>query len=396
MKNDQMDYKTKAYEILSLAFSKVPFVKMDKIDDSPEPYVFRQKKYFIFGAIISGKPFKFIVYLKNIKQYKNSPNPIKKDIDIDIIKKVKKNIAPEAYPIIISSFLSDESIKIFEGAGVGCADLSGNIFFSFESIFVSNICRYIGSERPSSTPGSIYSAKASRGLRKILMNPFKKGGYFVKDIANIDGLKISTGLASIIKQELLSEDLIEVYKKSFFIKDPEKILETWSEKYSYKNNKVHYFDIPGSLLTPSLIQGYKDWHDDNRYAFTPTRYALTLFSGASMILGTEYGYKNEEGNEVIFFYLDGDISELAEEFGLVKVTRPKVGKATLVVLEPYDEGVFLDSREIKDKNGESITVVSPIQLYLDLNSHKDGKEIAKKLFNERIKPEWEGTILKIR
>lgn len=384
MKNNRMDKdKAKAYEILSLAFSKVPFVEMDKINDSPEPYVFHEKKYFIFGAIISGKPFKFIVYLKNIKQYKNSPNPIKKDIDI--IKKVKKNIAPESYPIIISSFLSDESIKIFECARVGCADLSGNIFFSFESIFVSNICRDIGSEKPSSTPGSIYSAKASRGLRKILLNPFKKGGYFVKDIANIEGLKISTGLASIIKQELLSEGLIEVYKKSFFINDPEKILKTWSEKYSYKNNKVHYFDIPGALLTPSHIQDYTDWHHD--------RYALTLFSGASRILGTDE-YKNEEGDKVIFFYLDGDVSALAEEFGLVKMTRPKAGKATLVVLEPYDEGVFLDSREIKDGKGASITLVSPIQLYLDLNSHKDGKEIAKKLLNEKIKPEWGGDNLK--
>ena len=69
MKDDQMDYKTKAYEILSSTFAKVPFVEMDKIDDSPEPYVFHEKEYFIFRAVISGKPFKFIVYLKNINSF---------------------------------------------------------------------------------------------------------------------------------------------------------------------------------------------------------------------------------------------------------------------------------------------------------------------------------------
>ena len=53
-------------------------------------------------------------------------------------------------------------------------------------------------------------------------------------------------------------------------------------------------------------------------------------------------------------------------------------------LRPYDEGVFYGS---KSYNG--FPVVSPIQLYLDLASHKGrGEEAAQFLFEQEIEPLW--------
>jgi hypothetical protein len=58
--------------------------------------------------------------------------------------------------------------------------------------------------------------------------------------------------------------------------------------------------------------------------------------------------------------------------------------ANVMLLGPYDEGVFYGTQVIDD-----IRIVSPIQIYLDLKSYKGGgEEAAEALLREAIKPEW--------
>ncbi len=56
----------------------------------------------------------------------------------------------------------------------------------------------------------------------------------------------------------------------------------------------------------------------------------------------------------------------------------------VTLLEPYDEGVFY-----KTTYYGQFPVVSPVQLYLDLNGYKGrGEEAAQFLYEQRIEPLW--------
>lgn len=56
----------------------------------------------------------------------------------------------------------------------------------------------------------------------------------------------------------------------------------------------------------------------------------------------------------------------------------------ITLLEPYDEGVFYGSRDIRE-----LIVACEVQLYLDLVGYRGrGEESAKFLLEQRIKPQW--------
>ena len=60
--------------------------------------------------------------------------------------------------------------------------------------------------------------------------------------------------------------------------------------------------------------------------------------------------------------------------------------ANVMLLGPYDEGVFYGTKVIDD-----IRIVSPIQIYLDLRSYKGrGGEAAEVLLRDVSKPNWPG------
>jgi len=81
-----------------------------------------------------------------------------------------------------------------------------------------------------------------------------------------------------------------------------------------------------------------------------------------------------------FSYIDGNISDIAKSLQLRKVESG----ANVVLLQPYDEGVFYGLQNIND-----IKVVSDIQLYLDLKSYRGrGEDAAQAIFEQRIKPGW--------
>ena len=82
----------------------------------------------------------------------------------------------------------------------------------------------------------------------------------------------------------------------------------------------------------------------------------------------------------IHCYVEGNINDLTERLDLKSVTSGE----NIIFMNPSDDGVFYNSQRI-----ERVNLVSPIQLYLDLNtlSHR-GKEAADFIYNEVIKSKW--------
>ena len=58
--------------------------------------------------------------------------------------------------------------------------------------------------------------------------------------------------------------------------------------------------------------------------------------------------------------------------------------ANIMLLGPYDEGVFYGTQVIDD-----IRIVTPLQIYLDLIGYKGrGEEAAEVMLRDVIKPKW--------
>ena len=76
----------------------------------------------------------------------------------------------------------------------------------------------------------------------------------------------------------------------------------------------------------------------------------------------------------VWVYASGDIEALVKKLDL----RPTTSGANIRIFEPYDEGIFMNLRKIRDVN-----VVSDIQLYVDLFTYPArGQEQAEKLLEK--------------
>jgi hypothetical protein len=71
-------------------------------------------------------------------------------------------------------------------------------------------------------------------MRALLAAPKKP--WYVQDLAKESNL--SLGQTSNIKQLLLDEDLIREDGKSFKLTDPKRLLDAWSQNYSFKDNEL--------------------------------------------------------------------------------------------------------------------------------------------------------------
>ena len=93
-------------------------------------------------------------------------------------------------------------------------------------------------------------------------------------------------------------------------------------------------------------------------------------AGASMV--SPFVRYNE-----VWVYISGDIDDMVKKLDL----RPTTSGANIRIFEPYDEGIFMDFREIR-----GVKVVSDIQLYVDLLTYPArGQEQAQRILEKNIK-----------
>jgi hypothetical protein len=150
------------------------------------------------------------------------------------------------------------------------------------------------------------------------------------------------------------------------LREKEKLLEEWSQNYTYRKNKVRDFytiknllEIEADLAEVCNERGIK--------------YALTGFSGAARI-APAVRYQRA------MTYLDGDIDDIASTLQMKEVPSG----ANLMILTPYDDGVFYRAQEF-----DNIKIASPVQIYLDLKEFRGrGEEAAKAVLDEVIRPTW--------
>ncbi|MGB3340144.1 MAG: type IV toxin-antitoxin system AbiEi family antitoxin [bacterium] len=265
-----------------------------------------------------------------------------------------------AYGVVGAPYITDDTANICKENGVGYIDTAGNCYLNFNKILIDRK-NYPNPNIVQRTLRTIFSTKAARILRIMFNNPKKQ--WQVQELAK--EADVSLGLAYKVKERLLDLEYASGVKKRIVLSQPQKLLDEWTEIYSFRKNKIFdYYGPPVKLIETKLSQYCKA---------KGIRYAFALFSGAARVAPyTRY----TRG----FAYIGNGIKKTAQAIGLKQVDSG----ANFTLMEPHDEGVFLDVQKV-----QGVMVVSDIQLYLDLRSYKGrGEDAAQFLMEQKIKPKW--------
>lgn len=271
-----------------------------------------------------------------------------------------RNTFPNSYLIFMAPYISPQAAEICRKDGVGYLDFAGNCYLSFGQVYIEQT----GKPNPFRTRRdlvSLFSPKSSRVLRVLLNNP----GRVWKTQELADEARVSLGQVSNVKKLLLDREWI-TKQDGFSLSDPWTLLDEWANAYTYRKNEVRNFyslksipEIESDLTKVCQEKGIE--------------YALTGFSGAARF-APAVRYTR------VMAYVYNTREDVASLLNLKEVESG----ANVMLLLPYDEGVFYGTQVIDD-----IRIVSPLQIYLDLKGYKGrGEEAADVLLRDVIKPKW--------
>ncbi len=347
MKTQLPDMESTAQSILKVTLQKIPFLKIVSIDRE------RSRVDFVVNLALNNKKQALIVELKNNGQPRMAREAVNQLIRY-------RDSFPNAYSVFMAPYISPQAADICLEDGVGYIDFAGNSYLSFGQVYIDQT----GRPNPFKTRRdltSLYSPKASRVLRVLMNNPGRR--WKMQDLATEAG--VSLGQIANVKKILLDREWI-TQQDGFSLMEPWKLLEGWSEAYTYRKNQVQNFyslksipEIEADLARVCSEKGIE--------------YALTGFSGAARFAPA-----------VRYNRAMGYVFNMPEDMVSMLNLKEVESGANVMLLGPYDEGVFSGTQVVDD-----IRIVSPLQIYLDLKGYKGrGEEAAEVLLRDVIKPKW--------
>ena len=259
----------------------------------------------------------------------------------------------------MAPYISPQAADICLKDGVGYIDFAGNSYLSFGEVYIDQT----GRPNPFKTRRDLISlfSQSFKGAAVLMNNPGRR--WKTQDLANEAG--VSLGQIANVKKLLLDREWI-TQQDGFSLMEPGKLLEGWSEAYTYRKNQVQNFyslksipEIEADLARVCREKGIE--------------YALTGFSGAARFAPA-----------VRYNRAMGYVFNMPEDMVSMLNLKEVESGANVMLLGPYDEGVFYGTQVIED-----IRIVSPLQIYLDLKGYKGrGEEAAEVLLRDVIKPKW--------
>jgi len=342
----QESYIDIAEKKLLEVFQKIPFLKIVSISREKEGID------FLVTVVVGNLEKTLIIEVKN-----NGQPRIVRMVVNQLVR--YKNSYPDACCIFMAPYISSKSAEICLEDGIGYVDFAGNCYLTFGQVYIEQQ----GAENPFRSRRdliSLYSPKTSRILRVLLTDP----GRLWKTQLLADEAQVSLGLIANVKKMLLDREWI-TEGNGFYLSEPLALINDWATVYSYKKNDVRNFYSLKSI--PELESEIASICNEKGI-----KYALTGFSGAARFA------PNVRYNRAMF-YINDSVEEVVSLLELKEVNSG----ANLMLLTPYDEGVFYGLKVL-----DEISIVSPFQIYLDLKGIKGrGEEAAEFLMNEIIKPQ---------
>jgi len=352
MKTKEINLEQEAEEALKSCLTKVPFFKIEEI--SLQKTEKRLSPDLIIKSSMPDGEQLILVEVKN-----NGQPRIARDAVNQLLR--YKADFPNSYCVFCAPYISSASAEICRQDGVGFIDFAGNCNLSFGKVYIEQS----GKQNPAPQRRelrTLYSPKATRVLRVLLNNPGKTW----KTQMLADEADVSLGLTSNIKKLLEDREIILSEAKGIKLRSPGSLLSEWTENYTYKKNQIrNYYSLKTVPEIEADIAKFCSQRD--------IRYALTGFSGAARF-APAVRYQR------VMAYINGAVDEISEQLNLKEVTSG----SNVMLFSPYDDGVFYGTKKVEDSN-----VVSPIQLYLDLQGFPGrGEEAAEVLLERIIRPSW--------
>lgn len=258
------------------------------------------------------------------------------------------------YPVFVAPVISEISRTICRRAGVGYLDLVGNAYLEFGPVLID---RTVPVPRNAPRGGSlgVFTPKGTRITRYLLAN--HKATVSITQLAG--ACKLSPAGAFRIVEGLELGGYVERDSwRRVKVADPSRLLTDWAKAWDVnRSTKSLYFSFEKA---PSAILKNIS-HASHEFGL---RYATTLMAGASLV---DPFVRYDD----VWVYTDSRRDDWVEALDL----RSTESGANLVLLTPYDEGVFYGV-----ENRQGILVVSLPQLYVDLyNFPARGREQADHL-----------------
>ena len=264
------------------------------------------------------------------------------------------------YPVFVAPYISRRSREILVSENIGYIDLIGDVYLKFDSVLVDRLSN-VERETERRLSRGIFANKATRIIRAILNAPNNR--WKITEIANITRMS-PAGVYFVINQ-LEDKGYISREKdKSIKVVESERLLKDWASNWTVeKSRSTGFFSFaknPDEIISKVVKAGDE----------LNLKYAFTGMAGASMV--SPFVRYNE-----VWVYISGDIDDMVKKLDL----RPTTSGANIRIFEPYDEGIFMDFREIR-----GVKVVSDIQLYVDLLTYPArGQEQAQRILEKNIK-----------
>ena len=331
--------------------SDVPSLTIDSIEELPT------KDMPDYQAIVEGPGFKQIIYLE-IKTL-GTPKSTREAVNL-LVRRIQAE--PASYGVVIAPYISPGSAAICKESGIGYVDLSGNCSIAFQQIFINR--EKSGNQFPFKTGlSSIYSPKSERILRVLLVYPYRTW----KAIDLAKEAQVSLGMITQVSKKLIEEEWLKKTSQGISLVQPENLLADWSNNYTIKRNVQNNYYSMKALQDLEL-----EIEDTCKKMNIP--YALTGFSASNRLAPMVRGQR-------AMIYVGREIDSVAEKVGL----KPVESGANVILIQPYDDGVFWNAKSIGD-----LEISDPIQVYLDLKRYPGrGEEAADFLFREVINPRWQ-------
>jgi len=268
---------------------------------------------------------------------------------------------PSLYYVFAAPYVSPRAMSTCRERGIGCIDLLGNCYLSFDNVYVDR--RVEG--KPDSERRmlrSLFSPVSSRVVRAMLEDPLRR--WRLAELS--EAADASLGQVYKVSERLCADRFAEKERRlGLRLTDPSGLLDVWREEYDLvSQSQIYSFYSPER--SPGLLM------DTVRSAAEQLGlgYAFTLHAGASLV-APHVRFAD------VHFYFEGNLDSWVDAVGLSLV---EMGGNTHLIA-PYDSGVFYAERHVNDKS-----VVGNVQLYLDLWKYPArGREQAQYLRESEIR-----------
>lgn len=344
------DLESKALEKFKECLFSVPSLKIDSVQS-------QINQIGDYRIVVEGNRLKQIIYLE-VKSM-GTPKNIRESVIV--LQKLMQD-EPGSYCVIVAPYISPAAATICKQAGIGYVDLSGNCLINFQQIYISRENKE--NSYPFTTSlSSIYSPKSERILRVLLNYPYQ----YWKAIDLAKEAQVSLGMITHVSKKLIDEEWMKKTALGISLIDPEKLLLDWANNYAFKRNMPqNFYSIKSIQETEQEIAKACDEMN--------ILYALTAFSASNRLAPIVTGQRAT-------IYVNQLIPIVAKKVSM----KPVESGANVILIAPYDEGVFWSAELI---NG--IKVANPVQVYLDLKQLSGrGEEAADFLFQEVLSPRWQ-------